>query len=559
MTILPKFISSVLSLPLPLIAASILTACLFGTVAYRLTSHPLAGIPGPRLAGVTKLWLAWHVRKGKSHAFLPDLHKKYGRVVRIAPNWVLVCDEGFVRAAYSAGSSFTKDAWYQVCAAPDSKYKGVERFDLLTEHDKERYRHQRRAIGPAYSVAGMEKHAGIISTYIDVYADRVKGLRGEKVDLQEWTHIFALDALARLTLSKSLDYTAKGNDGGNMLASDKHWAYFTVVGLFPWLVDLTQTFPRAYNYTTLLVARFFGLPVPTSLPIFQFAVPNVLERLGALESTSTAKMPMDRPGLTTSHVDDVPCSKELYEDAGDEQDLLATLMKLHADREARFHPGWVLGITLTNFGAGHDTMTITLTSMLYLVAKHPEVQNRLVRAMREKGITDKSSYTDMVTSVPYFLAVLKESLRIFSPIGFMLPRVVPPGGVHVDGHSIPSGTTVASSMYATHHDAAVFPSPQTFSPERWLADGSEAKKKEIARMDAVWMGFGGGSRSCPGQHLARFCVVKVLARLLNEFEIEVEGEVEVRGWFSAHVGGVGVRFRERRGGEGRGSEYTIGI
>jgi hypothetical protein len=86
--------------PFVLIAVSFVTAFVFGYGISRLFFHPLAGIPGPRLAGVSKLWLAWHVRKGESHVFLPGLHKRYGNIVRIAPDWVLVRDEGFVRQVY---------------------------------------------------------------------------------------------------------------------------------------------------------------------------------------------------------------------------------------------------------------------------------------------------------------------------------------------------------------------------------------------------------------------------------------------------------------------------
>lgn len=88
------------SLPLPLIALCFGPAPFAAAAIHRIFFHPLANVPGPKLAALTKLWLAWNVRKGESHAFLPSLHKKYGRVVRIAPDWVLVCDEGFVKEAY---------------------------------------------------------------------------------------------------------------------------------------------------------------------------------------------------------------------------------------------------------------------------------------------------------------------------------------------------------------------------------------------------------------------------------------------------------------------------
>jgi len=60
------------------------------------------------------------------------------------------------------------------------------------------------------------------------------------------------------------------------------------------------------------------------------------------------------------------------------------------------------------------------------------------------------------------------------------------------------------------------------------------------------MGFGGGSRSCPGQHLARFFVVKTLARLVTECDVELNGEPEIGGWFQCTTRGVGMSVKERK-------------
>lgn len=96
-----------------------------------------------------------------------------------------------------------------------------------------------------------------------------------------------------------------------------------------------------------------------------------------------------------------------------------------------------------------------------------------------------------------------------------------------------------------------------FRPERWLQDGSEATKGKIHRMEGVWLGFGGGSRSCPGQNLARFCVVKGVVSLLLGFEVEVEGTPKIKGWFSVHMGNVGVRFRPRGQKDDRGGVAVV--
>ena len=48
-------------------------------VLYNLFFHPLAGIPGPFLAGITDLWHARQMTTGVRHMLLYRLHRKYGR------------------------------------------------------------------------------------------------------------------------------------------------------------------------------------------------------------------------------------------------------------------------------------------------------------------------------------------------------------------------------------------------------------------------------------------------------------------------------------------------
>ena len=61
---------------------------------YRLTIHPLAGFPGPRLAALTSMYAAsYDLPYGSSLCKkLPQLHDKYGPIVRIMPNQLHIRD-----------------------------------------------------------------------------------------------------------------------------------------------------------------------------------------------------------------------------------------------------------------------------------------------------------------------------------------------------------------------------------------------------------------------------------------------------------------------------------
>lgn len=85
---------------------------------YRVILHPLRGIPGPFLAKFTELWRTRRYFSGYWHEDILNLHKKYGPVVRIAPNEVSVVHLDLTTTAYGYGSAgTTKTSWYNTWAA----------------------------------------------------------------------------------------------------------------------------------------------------------------------------------------------------------------------------------------------------------------------------------------------------------------------------------------------------------------------------------------------------------------------------------------------------------
>jgi len=80
---------------------------LLGAV-YRRYFHPLSKYPGPFLASITRWWLAFEIFSGKHEQHIRKLHKKYGSIVRISPNEVVIADPQAVRVIYSTGGGFTK-------------------------------------------------------------------------------------------------------------------------------------------------------------------------------------------------------------------------------------------------------------------------------------------------------------------------------------------------------------------------------------------------------------------------------------------------------------------
>lgn len=183
----------------------------------------------------------------------------------------------------------------------------------------------------------------------------------------------------------------------------------------------------------------------------------------------------------------------------------------------------------TNVFAGSDTTAIALRAIVYFLLKNPRTLAKLVAEIDgadEAGLLgDVISYKEATTHLPYLDAVIKEAMRLHPSVGLLLERHVPAGGALICGRWIPGGTIVGVNAWVTQRDAAVFPEPDVFRPERW----TEAGVDELKRMDQSWFAFGGGSRTCLGRHISLMEMCKVVPQLLREFEVELEGGEE-REW-----------------------------
>ncbi len=69
---------------------------------------PLRDIPGPFLARFTRLWYLIEIYKGDFEHTNITLHKKYGLIVRFAPNEYSIDDPEAAKVIYSIASGFLK-------------------------------------------------------------------------------------------------------------------------------------------------------------------------------------------------------------------------------------------------------------------------------------------------------------------------------------------------------------------------------------------------------------------------------------------------------------------
>jgi cytochrome P450 len=94
--------------------------------------------------------------------------------------------------------------------------------------------------------------------------------------------------------------------------------------------------------------------------------------------------------------------------------------------------------------AGSETTATVLAGCIFLLQKNPPVLDKLKAEVRGAFENENAITVTSVNKLPYLLAVLEESLRLYPPVPVSLPRITPPAGATVCGHFIPGGVSSSS-------------------------------------------------------------------------------------------------------------------
>lgn len=157
--------------------------------------------------------------------------------------------------------------------------------------------------------------------------------------------------------------------------------------------------------------------------------------------------------------------------------------------------------------AGQDTTAALISAVINEILQRPQVHSKVLAEIEACELTSPVVQFDETTRMPYFMACIRETLRIAPPTPIILPRYVSSGGMFVNDIWVPPKTEIAANPYLIHRDERIFgENPDVFRPERWLEDSAQIKLMD--KYDFAW---GYGSRKCIGKSLAlldaqKFCV-----------------------------------------------------
>jgi len=196
----------------------------------------------------------------------------------------------------------------------------------------------------------------------------------------------------------------------------------------------------------------------------------------------------------------------------DQPDLLSLFVD-EGKRYSRKPPTFqeVKDIMMNFIIAGRDTTAQTLTWVLYLLARRPDVYKKV---MEEVESNTGQTWYKRAENMKYTHAVISETLRLF-PIVSVVAKTAVKDDILPNGFKVPAGTMIMAPAYCMGRSTKIWGrDARRFRPERWLG--------ERLPPDHEFVSFNAGRRTCLGKSFAYLEIKIVLTKFLERFTFKLD-------------------------------------
>ncbi|KAM7219647.1 Cytochrome P450 [Rhypophila decipiens] len=503
---------SLLNSPRTIILYLLSALFLINTVQRIRRWYRLRHIPGPWICGFTSLWLLRKCFGPRIDLSWKELVEKYGPVVRMAPNEIILADVDELLRIQSPRSVYRKDDWYLIGQINPPFH------NLLSMQDKDVRRERKRKVTPGYNGRGGDDfEQGLnkgIARWIELIERKYLSTpaEGKPLDLALHSHYYALDSLGEMAYSRQLGFLESDTDKHRILeTNEKLMPVMFLFSNFIWLTKYLRYWPLV-----LLLPRDgdksgFGA-------IMGFVL-STLDR-GRHDELTTVH------GRFSSSIIDQRLA-ELAQKTKPKGDILQAFIN------ENLHPDALREEVTIQFFVGSDT-TASLIRMTFLAL----LTNPRVYMALQSEINNATKLSSPITAtesrqLPYLQAVIRESLRFYPPVaaGVFYKDVPAEGDVLCGKYFLPGGTKVSTiaGLTALLRDKRVFgEDAECFWPERWIEaeksrDGGEKLRQMSKSLDLC---FGAGQFACSGKGIALMSAGKVIPELLRRYDFSILNPAE---------------------------------
>ncbi|KAI0538368.1 trichodiene oxygenase [Xylaria digitata] len=445
----------------------VLIIYLAGIAFYRLTLHPLAGFPGPKLAAITRWYEGYYdiILNGQYTFKIKELHDKYGPVIRISPYELHVNDPAFLNTLYNH-DVMKKYAWtYDAHTA-----KGSTAFTV----DHNLHKARRQPLNAFFSKAKVASRQDMIQMYADKLCGRISQYIGTTFDLGAASLAFTQDVANDFIMSRSYGSLDREDLDVSMLV------FLQGVGKV-WRLN---KYLRWYGH--LLKALPLGLLSKVAsdpIRVFFLRLQEQYQDTKYLINLATSNDEITYPRTIINEIleSKLPSSDK-------------TVERIYEDVS-----------TISN--AAFETTASVIRLVLFHVFSDSAILQRLRAELESVDVTDLKT----LEQLPYLTSVLKEGFRLGGGLSTRLQRVSEKDIFYCEWR-IPAGHPVGMTPLLMHTDGDVHHNAKSFLPERWM--DAETRK----RSERGFAPFSKGSRICLGMHLAWAELYIVVAILVQRFD-----------------------------------------
>jgi sterol 14-demethylase len=182
--------------------------------------------------------------------------------------------------------------------------------------------------------------------------------------------------------------------------------------------------------------------------------------------------------------------------------------------------------------AGQHSSSSSISWIMLRLASRPDILEELYQEQIQVLGADLPplQYEDL-SKLTLHQNVLKEVLRLHTPIHSIMRKVTSPMPVAGTKYVIPASRVLLSSPGCTSRDGDYFPNPQLWDPHRWdvgsgrvIGTDAEEEKEDygyglISKGAASpYLPFGAGRHRCIGEQFANVQLVTIMATMVREFK-----------------------------------------
>lgn len=442
-----------------------------------------ANIPGTKQKGIRGFFLGdipaimEQDHAGMSlHEYLASLVPIYGKTFkfRILQNIIVFTIEPKLIKEIYIEKNFPKAKY----TYSKIGYPGGERFmgdGLVTEIDHDKWKARRALFNPGFHRQILMKFMTEFNSKADILVNFLKSKADGKTEitlLDEFNHT-ALDIIASVAFSMNIDSV---NNPKNKFNDN---IYFALSNLTSFLMDPYIKYkPNKWSFLN------------KHRQAIKFLRDTGREQI--LRRIEMFKKNQELPN-----------------------DILTTILKSHEENE--FDLESMVDDFLTFFVGGQETTAALLSSLFLELGRNKDVLKKLKNEIDSVIGTNGEIFYDDLGKLKYTGLCIKEALRLWPPAPQFTRNSTQ--DIQTQDFTIPAGTRIVTSTYASSRCEEFFEDALAFKPERFLKSENDTESCTISKY--IYYPYSLGPRNCIGQNFAHIEIKVIITKILQNFDFEL--------------------------------------